>query len=1041
MSSTTPRPNSMSPAREPIGRNDSGPGRENVFKQVNLHGMDGQRALLGMAALAVALVLGLFVQAAWADHGDSAPTSTTLLNKPYVIIPEGNQSCGDLDDTYAAAGTTWSEIKFEGNELVAGTTKGGVTISNLQVSGAGNFTFDWSSTIGIDAVFVKQAQGPISNIYVYQGQPGHTLNAEATGDTGLGPVPGAEQSGGVSHISFCYDAGGLTTTSLVTELHDANEGVVAIGSTVPFGSTIHDSATVTPNTATGTVIFKFFENGTCTEPAEATSAALPLAGGTVDATGFAQGPLAAGDYSFLATYSGSATHAGDVADCEPFRVAERPAAVVNFSKTADGSFTRTYSWTISKTVVPTDKDMFRGDTQVVEWRVAVDKTTADSDFTVSGTITIANDGPGVAVISDLTDSLAGVVISNCRNESLAAVDPVSGSVNLAEDDTIVCDYTANLGDTDPGDGTNSASVEVDSVLQTPATDAYDFDAAPTVVGFDAITVDDTNPAGPQDAPASADTTFTYGGSYTCDAGEGEYPNAATIVETNQTANALVTIDCFALEVTKTANTRFDRACDWDIVKTGDETELSLEPGETAEVNYDVDLTVECLNSDFNVSGDIDVYNPAPIAATINSVSDLLGGNAITVDCGATVFPYTLASLGTLTCSYDEDLTSLDSLLNTATATLQNYSYSIAGVATPNGTTNFSGSANVTFGEPANHTNACIDVTDDNGTPANTADDVSLGTVCEEDAPKKFEYSVTISAENMACTEFSYTNVASFVSQTRGGDTGSDNHVVDVTVLCEADFCKFYDANVDGIWNLGEVALEGWLITVNGTAYYTGADGCVTVMLESGDVTATEGLPSGWVVTTEDGKTVTFTEAELLAGIEWEFGNVCLGEGGGHTLGFWSNKNGEKTMNDAGGIASELALLNGLKLVSQSGADAPTFSTHKQFRTWLLAGNSTNMAYMLSVQLAAMTLNVEAGFVDGDALVWDGTNFVTINALTTAANNALLADQVTLSGDPNRATQAALKDALDDANNNKNFVQAEPCDYEFASFIQTIQRWF
>jgi hypothetical protein len=47
-------------------------------------------------------------------------------------------------------------------------------------------------------------------------------------------------------------------------------------------------------------------------------------------------------------------------------------------------------------------------------------------------------------------------------------------------------------------------------------------------------------------------------------------------------------------------------------------------------------------------------------------------------------------------------------------------------------------------------------------------------------------------------------------------------------------------------------------------------------------------------------------------------------------------------------------------------------------------------------------------------------------LIAAADAALAADGLTLSGDPNREEQECLKDALDNANNNESFVQAEPC---------------
>jgi hypothetical protein len=98
---------------------------------------------------------------------------------------------------------------------------------------------------------------------------------------------------------------------------------------------------------------------------------------------------------------------------------------------------------------------------------------------------------------------------------------------------------------------------------------------------------------------------------------------------------------------------------------------------------------------------------------------------------------------------------------------------------------------------------------------------------------------------------------------------------------------------------------------------------------------------------------------------------------------------------------------------------------------LLNATATNMAYMLSAQLAAMELNVEAGFVDGSAIVFSPElGFITIGDLMTAANSALGTDGLTLVGDPNRAAQEALKNALDAANNNTNFVQPEPCAFDF-----------
>jgi hypothetical protein len=52
-------------------------------------------------------------------------------------------------------------------------------------------------------------------------------------------------------------------------------------------------------------------------------------------------------------------------------------------------------------------------------------------------------------------------------------------------------------------------------------------------------------------------------------------------------------------------------------------------------------------------------------------------------------------------------------------------------------------------------------------------------------------------------------------------------------------------------------------------------------------------------------------------------------------------------------------------------------------------------------------------------------FATLNAVMNEADGSLAAYGLTPSGSPERAHQEALKNALDDANNNKNFVQPAP----------------
>jgi hypothetical protein len=111
-------------------------------------------------------------------------------------INEGNPTCADFN-----AG--WIQVKVEppGNGTFGDGTLS-VTITNFQNSSGGTpGSFDWSSNIGVDAVFVK-AGSDKHNLYVY--------DPESTGDTDLGPQSGT--GNGISHISFCYDEDGEPST-------------------------------------------------------------------------------------------------------------------------------------------------------------------------------------------------------------------------------------------------------------------------------------------------------------------------------------------------------------------------------------------------------------------------------------------------------------------------------------------------------------------------------------------------------------------------------------------------------------------------------------------------------------------------------------------------------------------------------------------------------------------------------------------------------------------------------------------------------------
>jgi hypothetical protein len=200
------------------------------------------------------------------------------------------------------------------------------------------------------------------------------------------------------------------------------------------------------------------------------------------------------------------------------------------------------------------------------------------------------------------------------------------------------------------------------------------------------------------------------------------------------------------------------------------------------------------------------------------------------------------------------------------------------------------------------------------------------------------------------------------------------------------------------------------------------------------------LPGTYTVIVTDANGCTGTGSGVL--------NVqlCLGGGGGLTIGFWGNKNGQAILkkNDP----AWRNLLNGLNLLSASpvtwplSTADPFLTVYSKFNAWLQAANATNMAYMLSAQLVGMELNVAFGSVNGSAQVFvgtppgncsltyppDGFGFLTVNQLMADANDLLGSPggKNTIASSDLRTCEEFVKNGLDRANNNVSFNQAAPC---------------
>ncbi len=246
--------------------------------------------------------------------------------------------------------------------------------------------------------------------------------------------------------------------------------------------------------------------------------------------------------------------------------------------------------------------------------------------------------------------------------------------------------------------------------------------------------------------------------------------------------------------------------------------------------------------------------------------------------------------------------------------------------------------------------------------------------------------------------------------------------------------SFYDSNANGQLDAGESTLADWLIDVRTEGVTIGtittdSAGSFETQLLAGAYAFHQRAAANWIQTTQS-QDVTLANGDVVEGLL--FGNLCVGGSngtGGHTSGFWASKSGETAMKSIG-MSSALSALEDLNLrVIKGMAFDP--AAYAQLRKWLTDGDSKNMAYLLSVQLATAKLNVLAGYVDGAQSVYapglGGSGFVTLNDLIAQADLSLAANGTTVTASSIRTEQEALKNALDKSNRNLMYVQPSPAN--------------
>ncbi len=441
----------------------------------------------------------------------------------------------------------------------------------------------------------------------------------------------------------------------------------------------------------------------------------------------------------------------------------------------DTDYTRTWNWTIDKTVNPDVWHLFRGDQGTSKYSVIVDKTDfTDSGWQVSGTIYINNGGPYEPQIESVSLMINGTPVTPSCDNTLPYVISVG--------ETMECTFSAFLPDGSDRTALVSVITSNPDGLSTGSADIVF--GEPTSTTNETIDVDDTNG---YSWSFRDDGAVTYTETFTCMDDGGEHTNVATIRGTAQSASATVNVYCHELEIKKDAGTSYKRQYGWTIDKSAEKTVLALKGCTEEGVCYKVVVDATFIDTDFKVEGKIYLHNPAPMTAKINSLEDVLPDAVnLVVDCGVT-FPYDLPGDGTLECSYSADLPDAVQRLNSATAKLQNHSYyqeptSGQIMGDPTTVTEFTATVDVIFSEPANEIDECAMVYDTN------LDPTLLGEVCVADLPKTFEYCLTV-GPYYASNFYYIENTAWFVTN----DTplkGSDSWKLTIDVKCEPAIADF-----------------------------------------------------------------------------------------------------------------------------------------------------------------------------------------------------------------------------------------------------------
>lgn len=331
---------------------------------------------------------------------------------------------------------------------------------------------------------------------------------------------------------------------------------------------------------------------------------------------------------------------------------------ISVSKTAGTSFTRDYDWTISKSVAEGDLNVFEN--EEVNYTISAGLTgSSDSDYTVSGAITVINNHPDRSIDVSLLDTL-----SSGETAYNATVEVPSGTHSYAYSQAV----------DDASSGTNTVVWSANTLLSGQDDEAYSFDLnAPSNEIDRTAVVSDLMFGGTLATLDAVTGQDSYSDTFTNSFSAGSHDNTACIDGSGDAANnganaeqhcQTVTVNVHDLEVTKTVDPAFDRSWNWAVQKTatwddGTNSEadvpnpVNLTIGGSITIDYSIAIyTTGYVDDNYRVSGAITIVNTNPVDSAVVTVSDVLSGGlanaTATLDAAG---PWTIAPSGNVVIGY------------------------------------------------------------------------------------------------------------------------------------------------------------------------------------------------------------------------------------------------------------------------------------------------------------------------------------------------------------------------------------------------------